>query len=270
MRPDRSQPDNPNDSTPNVDSYFDRELTPESIESLFDSMNQSRAQRDQFDDTQSMLDDLRNPVEAPDFSGQVLGEVGQRRGWLSSKGRRMVFVGRLATAACLLLVVSGLLLVRRNNPEAFQPATTSGPVSEFVEASGVEAGASMRALSEGLLSIEEKCQPTVKRATISVSVCETRCGKSRTRVQASARQDFSTPLSPGLGDWLSAGNVELTIVVSSFASHQTAGPGHDTPINNWLIAPERSDRLPSFEASSVGGPRLINVADWTATGSQGR
>ena len=270
-RPRDSQSDNTNASTPHpcVDAYFDRELTPDSIESLLSSLKRSRSQRRQFDDTQSMLDDLRTPIKSPDASRQIIGEVGDRRGWLSFGQRRMVFVGRLATAACLLLVVTGLLLVRRSNPEAFRAVDKAGPVSEIVQASGTEAGAGIRAICDGLRSIERRCEPTVALAAISVSSCESACGKRR-RIVATVKQDFSMPLSPGVGQWLSPSNVKVVFVVSRGVRHNGRHMGHDASINRWMIAPDRNDRLPSYEATSVRGPRLINVADWTTLGGQGR
>jgi len=265
-----SQPDNPDQSPqqPSVDAFFDRELTPDSIESLLDSMRQSRAQKRQFDDTQSMLDDLRTPVEAPDFSGKVLGELSDRRGWLSTGQRRMVFAGRLATAACLLLVVTGLLLVRRDNPEAFQGAQVAGPVTEVVEATGAETTARFRSISEGLRSIESSCQPAIEMAATSVSSCESACRKSRL-VTVSASQDYSTPISPGVSQWLTPGNVKVVVVVSNSSHHHAPRRGQYATFNRWMITPDQGGRLPSYEATSISSPPVMQVADWTAIADRG-
>ncbi len=266
-----SQPDNPDQSPqqPSVDAFFDRELNPDSIESLLNSMRTSRAQKQQFDDTQSMLDDLRSPVDAPDLSGKVLGELAERRGWLSTGQRRMVFAGRLATAACLLLVVTGLLLVRRDNPEAFQSTQVAGPVTEVVEATGAETTARFRSISEGLRSIESSCLPAVQMAATSVSSRESACGHPRT-ITASVRQDYSAPLSPGVSSWLTAGNVEIVVVVSNSAQRTTVSrSGQYHSINHWMIAPENGPRLPSYEATSISSPSVINVANWTAIADRG-
>jgi len=268
-----SQPDNQNASTPHpsVDAYFDRELTPDSIESLLGSLDRSPGQRQQFDDTQSLLDDLRTPMAAPDVSGRILGEVGDRRGWLSTGQRRLVSGGRLATAACLLLVVTGLLVVRRNNPEVFRAADNTGPVSEIVDAGGSEAGAGFRAIGEGLRSIEIRCQSTVAMAADSASSCQSRCGMSRMAAAAN-QQDFSMPISPGVGQWLGAGNVKVVFAVSIGGALPSGAPmgRDDASINCWMIDPDRNKRLPSYEATSASGPRLIDVADWTAIGDRVR
>ncbi|MCB9847667.1 MAG: hypothetical protein H6814_04565 [Phycisphaeraceae bacterium] len=249
---------------PSVDAYFDRELCPDTIESLLDSMRRSRTERQRFDDTQSMLDDLRAPIDAPDVSCRILGEVGERRGWLTTGQRRMVFVGRLATAACLLLVVSGLLLVRRNNPQAFRAADATGPVSGVVAATGSEAEAGIRAIGDQLRTFERICEPAVADAASSVTSCDSLCGKVRA-VTVSAPQDFSMPLSPGLGEWLGAGNVKVVVVVSRTAPGDLAPAGADETINQWMIAPGQSFRLPSYDAPMATGPRQMNVADWTTS-----
>ena len=274
-RPQGSQPNNPDASTPqsgplpSVDAYFDRELTPDSIESLLTSLRRSRAERRKFDDTQSMLDDLRTPIQAPDVTAGILGEVGDRRGWLSSGQRRLVFAGRLATAACLLLVVTGLLVIRRNNPEAFRTADATGPVSEVVEAGGSEAGAGLRAISDGLRTLERRCEPAVAMAASSVSTCQSACN-GNARYTASASQDYSMPLSPGVGQWLSASNVRVVVVVSNGAGSAARSAGRDASINRWLIIPDQGNRLPSYDATAVASPRLINAADWTALSDRGR
>lgn len=271
-RPQGPQPSNPNDSSPpggqhpSIDAYFDRELTPDSIESLLASLRRSRSERRKFDDTQSMLDDLRTPIEAPDTTARILGAVGERRGWLTSGQRRFVFAGRLATAACLLLVVTGLLVVRRNSPEVFRAANTTGPVGQLVEAGGSEAGAGLRAISDGLRTIELRCKPAVAMAASSVSTCN----KSNARFTAQTAQDYSMPISPGVGQWLSTSNVSVVVVVSNGSRSGVRFTGNGSSNNPWLLTPDRSNRLPSFDATPATGPRLINVADWTTLSDRGR
>lgn len=270
-RPQGPQPSNPNDPSlpgeqhPSIDAYFDRELTPDSIESLLASLRRSRSQRRKFDDTQSMLDNLRTPIEAPDTTARILDAVGERRGWLTPGQRRLVLAGRLATAACLLLVVTGLLVLRRSNPEVIRGANASGPVGQVVEAGGAEAGAGLRAISDGLRTIELRCTPAVTMAASSVSTCS----KSGARLTASVSQDYSMPISPGLGQWLSTSNVSVVVIVSNGSHRGVRHSGNGSSINPWLLTPDCPNRLPSFDATPTTGPRLINVADWTNLSDRG-
>jgi len=262
-----SQPEhNISTPSPDVDEFFDRALTPDAIESLLSAMDNTPSERVRFDETQSMLDDLRAPVQAPDLSGEVLAAVGDRRGWLSTGQRRLVFAGRLATAACLLLVVVGMLVMRRHSPEAFNASQIGGPVSEMVETSGAHASAGLQVIGERIRSIEMRIEPAVEMAAMSASSCDSPC--ARRSVVNDAPQDYSLPLSPGVGQWLSANNSGRVMIVMHRSPHGAPQCAEDASINRWMIAPQSKQRLNSYSASAVGGAKLLNVTDWTVLNSR--
>lgn len=76
---------------------------------------------------------LREPVEAPDLSGQILGAVHARRRFLPGRSRRLVTGGRLAVAAGVVGAVGLASFVQRYVPEV-RLADGPAPVGRIVEA----------------------------------------------------------------------------------------------------------------------------------------
>ncbi len=76
---------------------------------------------------------LREPVDAPDLSGQILGAVHARRRFLPGRSRRLVTGGRLAVAAGVVGAVGLASFVQRYVPEV-RLADAPSPVGRIVEA----------------------------------------------------------------------------------------------------------------------------------------
>jgi hypothetical protein len=133
-----------------VDLVLDRELDSQDEMRALAVIEQDPRASAALEQSQWMLDELRNVNDAPDFSDIVLEEVGARRGWLPPRLQRLVPLGRLAAAAVLLGALSASLLAERAAPDAavFQNGPT--PVADVVRAGSNEAIAGVRSVSNML------------------------------------------------------------------------------------------------------------------------
>lgn len=95
---------------------------------------------------------LREPVAAPDLSGQILGAVHARRRFLPGRTRRLVTAGRVAVAAGVVVAVGLASFVQRHVPEV-RLADGPAPVSRIVEATG-QSGAGPRLASQAVETLE--------------------------------------------------------------------------------------------------------------------
>ncbi len=180
---------------PSVDDFFDRGLTSEHASRLLRALHRDRDARRRFDQTQSFLDDLRRPVDCPDFTGAVLSEVGMRRGFLPHSARRLVVVGRYAVAACLLLSLTGMLVARRNAPEAFPTAGLPTPLTGVVDAGRSEAMKGLDSVSGAIHSICSAASPAPTAPGMQFAGCTFApwpCGAP-------------TPVAPALESWVCSG-----------------------------------------------------------------
>jgi hypothetical protein len=134
-----------------VDRFFDRELDEGSRERFFGMLRADLGRCAEVAKTQRIVSMLREPVEAPDLTDQILARVRQRRGFLPERLRRMVKAGRLAVAACLLIGVLGFALGRRYFPGFFRFTPEPQPVSRVI-ASGQNEAAAMNLNPRVLLS----------------------------------------------------------------------------------------------------------------------
>ena len=84
--------------------------------------------------TEDTLAELRRPVDAPDFSRQILDRTHNRRAFLPRRLRRFVDRGRLAAAAALLLALTVFTVAQRVWPDATRLTTAQRPVSDVPRA----------------------------------------------------------------------------------------------------------------------------------------
>jgi hypothetical protein len=119
-----------------VDALLDREIAPADLPAALALIASDAAASARLERMRSMFDDLRAPVEAPDVSRRVLGEVGRRRRWMTPGLQRVVTTGRVALAASVLATVATTLVLERMHPNA---AVFGGPEATPL-ASVVDAG----------------------------------------------------------------------------------------------------------------------------------
>lgn len=121
-----------------VDRFFDRELDEGSREKFFKMIRGDLSRCAEVAKTQRIVSMLREPVEAPDLTEAILGEVRRRRGFLPARLRRMVKAGRLAVAASLLLGILGIALANRYAPGVFRLTPRAAPISGVIKSSTSE------------------------------------------------------------------------------------------------------------------------------------
>lgn len=154
-----------------VDAFFDRELPLNESSRLFSSLRNDPAKAREIVGTQRALDALRQPVKAPDLSSKILAEVGRKKGWLSSQQRRTLSFGRVATAAALLLMVSGVFVLQRVAPQFTESGTRPAPIHELsaaVPADTAGAGRNVAAAFTDVLAVSLS-QPAPQVATVTVT-----------------------------------------------------------------------------------------------------
>jgi hypothetical protein len=87
-------------------------------------------------DIQHVMDELREPIAAPDLTSTILGRVHDERPFLSPRVRRLLWVGRAGAAAIAIGAALGIIMTRRELPDiAAEPA----PISDLANSCGAHA-----------------------------------------------------------------------------------------------------------------------------------
>jgi hypothetical protein len=139
-----------------VDAFFDRELDEGSREKFFGMLRGDLSRCAEVARTQRMISVLREPVEGPDLTAAIMGQVSRRRGFLPERLRRMVKAGRLAAAACVLLALLGVAVVHRLAPEAVELTERPRPVTQVVTSGAQEATAGVQNLAEAVGAVKAR------------------------------------------------------------------------------------------------------------------
>jgi len=114
-----------------IDAILDGEVAPKDSKAMFAALSGDPDAADEVRGARRAIGALRQPVDAPDFADRVLETVGRKRGgWLSSRDRWKIGVGRFAAAAAILLIVGGLYMAERSRPGTLemspQPRAVAG------------------------------------------------------------------------------------------------------------------------------------------------
>jgi hypothetical protein len=206
-----------------VDAFFDRELDEGSRENFFRLIRQDLRTCSGVARTQRMIGALREPVEAPDLTASIMAEVGHRRGFLSQRLRGMVKAGRLAAAACVLMVLLAVAALHRSAPETFSLTASPKPVSGVLTSGASEAAAGVQQIAEAVGAVKARIsEPAAElgRLLSDDDLPEIECGPelraARVYMVGGLTPDgaAAVPLSPGLA----AGSLALY-----------GGAGHGVP-----------------------------------------
>lgn len=126
-----------------VDRFFDRELTGAEASALFEQLAGSPGTARDMVRTQRALDALRRPVHAPDLSRSILDRVHRHSPLLTRRQVRHVRLGRLASAAALVLVIAGAFVMQRMHPRVaglgLVPPSPMGELAASVPADATDA-----------------------------------------------------------------------------------------------------------------------------------
>lgn len=124
-----------------VNQFFDRELDEGSRDKFFGMLRGDLARCQEVARTQRIVAMLREPIPAPDLTSRILDRVEERRGFLPLRLRRVVTIGRLIAAACVLVAVLGVALLNRSHPGLFRLTAAPQPLSNVIESGKAEAAA---------------------------------------------------------------------------------------------------------------------------------
>lgn len=133
-----------------IDALLDGELDSASKRQLFSELAQDPERCERVAREQRMISMLREPIDAPDLSATILARVHGRRRFLPAPSRRLVRIGRLAAAACVLLTLLGVAAVQRWSPEWARWSPRPAPVTTLVESSQADASAGVKSVAEAV------------------------------------------------------------------------------------------------------------------------
>jgi len=136
-----------------IDALFDEELSDADARDLVDRADARACE--EITKTQRLVDGLKRPVDAPDLTEAILDRVEAEREFVGDRWRRVVRVGRLGVAACLLLGLMGVAVAQRFWPEATTIVPEARPMSTFLHTTEREAVDRIRAFDHALVSAEQ-------------------------------------------------------------------------------------------------------------------
>lgn len=137
-----------------VDAFFDRELTEGARDQLFARLRADLPRCAEVAQTQRMVSMLREPVEGPDVSGRVLGELSRRRRFLPARLRKVVTTGRLVGVGVGLAAVLTIAVIDRMSPGTLRVTDEPRPVSGVVASSAEEMKRGMSQLAGAVVPLE--------------------------------------------------------------------------------------------------------------------
>lgn len=135
-----------------IDAYFDRELPARTDALLAKLIQTDPVAAALFAQSEKTIEAIRQPIDAPDLSTQILAEVGRRRGWIGARVQRLVSVGRVAVAATILLALAVTLTVRRLAPDAVIFPATPTPIADVTDCAASDANCNV---SEFLAAMDQ-------------------------------------------------------------------------------------------------------------------
>lgn len=163
-----------------VDAFFDRELDEGSREKFFTMLRTDLHKCAKVARTQRIISALREPVESPDLTDSIMTEVGRRRGFLPERLRNMVKAGRLAAAACILVVFLGVALLHRYAPDTVSVVERPAPVSRVLSSGAQDASSGMQQISGAVGEVRAKfAEPAAElgRLFAAEDLPEIECGE---------------------------------------------------------------------------------------------
>jgi len=152
-----------------IDALFDRELDSAARREVIGEVRHDAGACEEVARTQRIVSMLREPVESPDVTDDVLARVDRRRGFLTPRLRRMVTVGRLAAALGLVAIVGVTALARRWWPEATTLTPQPAPITAVVESGRADAADGLRTLMD---SVDVAITPVLDRPASLAALLE--------------------------------------------------------------------------------------------------
>jgi hypothetical protein len=219
-----------------VDAFLDGEVAPERQGALFSALRREPEAHVRLDETERIIDAMRDSERVPDLTGKILGEVHRRRTLLDCAGLRRVSLARWSMAACLIMGVTVFFIVRRSAPEATSLTPVSAPINDLVRALPGETSGAIIAARSALNSVRQIGPEPVEIQACS-SAGKTQCGEP---CRVSCLMVVSAPVVDSrllLSSWL-----ESIEDIAAFA--ETSAPAETGRVRTvqaaWSPAPARS------------------------------
>jgi hypothetical protein len=102
---------------PLIDALLDGELSEDRSRDALRRIRHDATASEDLARTRIAIDRLRSPIQTPDLSDAILGQVHARRRFLPTRTRNFVTAGRLAVAAGLVGAIGIASLVQRHAPD---------------------------------------------------------------------------------------------------------------------------------------------------------
>ena len=115
-----------------IDEILDGDLSPERSHQLLRSLRHDARACEALARTRIGIERLREPVDAPDLTGDILARVHARRRFIPGRARRAVTAGRVAIAAGVVGAVALASFTQRHAPQ-LRSDDQPTPVSRIVQ-----------------------------------------------------------------------------------------------------------------------------------------
>ncbi|MCA9298204.1 MAG: hypothetical protein KDA28_04010 [Phycisphaerales bacterium] len=151
-----------------IDAYFDGEMQPDERVTFIEGLKGDLTGCEDVARTSRMLAMMKESAPTPDLTSSILGEVDARRGFMTSRVRRLVRTGRLGVAASFLILALGVAVLHRVWPESAsigEPAVASS----FFAAGEADAAQGVSRFSETLDQIRHEVRPIREVASVVAS-----------------------------------------------------------------------------------------------------
>ncbi len=129
-----------------LDRFFDGDMDASEERRMLSDARRVDGAFEELAKTRRAIELLHDPVEAPDMTQSILGQVHARRAFLPPRWRRMVSAGRLAAAVALLTGIGAVAMVQRHWPEATSFTHEARLISAVVQSGQSEASLGVRRL----------------------------------------------------------------------------------------------------------------------------
>jgi len=224
-----------------LDAHADGALTDAARRALEQELARSPERQAAFERAERLHLAMRQPIEAPDLTASILGQLEDRGIILPSRKRRVLYWSRIAAGVALAAGVVGLVLQERHAPGSTPIASESpAPVSSMVEASrsAVDTGASqvrqaVATLQTGLLPAAQPSEP--KPRALGLKLGSSSSGEAPRRWTLGSEPASSQALAS-----------KQDLAPAAILSERAAQPfwvGMDMPLENFW--PSLSTKLPA-------------------------
>lgn len=240
-----------------VDLLLDRQLDPERRRALLQDLSGNAAASQELASLRATVALFDDPIDTPDMSADILAELERRRAFRPARRRLLIRAGRVAVAACLVLTVGAVALVRQHAP-ALDPTPAPTPISAVVESSHSELAGLIGSTVEIAGRLASGIQPMVASASSRESY-----------LTAADFRDTGPRTGPSIGHGASPEMIARAIPIRFFmdASAPAAATSFDDD-RVFIYTPAPNPRRPGLLIDADG--RIVTLGDPSGLGIPSR